>query len=187
MKKMLIFHPQALFDANDLDNHLYDSTATRDDWLDMTPLATLSGVLSETKYHYSEWDLALKEGDEYHYWYLCWCDEENKFPFDNPYLLHLSTFEKTFRGTRARCISVVHKSKVTYAIYKMESEISDRISLHLANLLGTVDSHLYTAELAESLGLTVEYLKHVRPVEQEALSGGRTHNGKAADPGCVSE
>lgn len=178
MKKMLIFHPQARFDANDLDNYLYDSTATRDDWLDMAPLAALPGVLSETKYHYSEWDLVLKEGDDYHYWYLIWCDDEHDFPFDNPYLMGLSAFEKVFRGTRAQCMSVVHKPKVTYVVYKVESEISDRVTLHIADLLGCVDSSTYTEDMAESLGLGRSYVKHVGYVEPEALSGGRTHNGK---------
>lgn len=181
MKKLLIFHPQSRFDANDLEHYLYDSQATRDDYLDMSPVNIISGVLSMTKYNYSEWDLALKEGDDSHHWHICWCSEET-FAFDDPYLMELSQFEKAFRGTRAQCITVIHKPKVTYAVYKMEAEVSDLLALHLADILGNVDNHTYTPEMAEWLGLGAEYLRHTVHVELEPLSGGRTHNGRPAEP-----
>jgi hypothetical protein len=181
MKKLLIFHPQALFDANDLENYLYDSQAIRDDYLDMSPVNVISGVLSETKYSYSEWNIALKEGDDAHYWHICWCSE-TPFAFDDPYLLNLAAFEKAFRGTRAQCTIVIHKPKVTYVVYKMEAEVSDLLALHLADILGNVDNHTYTPEMAEWFGLGHDYLRHTIPVELEPLSGGRTHNGRAAEP-----
>lgn len=159
MKKLLIFHPQSLFSADDLENYLYDSEALRDDYLDMSPLKAFQGALSQTKYHYSEWDVALKaDDDKYDQWHVVWAGDD-QFVFDDPYLKQIGEFQNTLRMGRGRCMAAWHRPKVTYAIYKVQKELSGRTTEHLADLLESIDKGAYCDFVADSFGLGMEYIK----------------------------
>jgi hypothetical protein len=158
MKKLLIFHTQSLFSANDLENYLYDTGATRDSYLDMEPVTQVSGKLKATHWHYSEWDIAGKDGEEgVDLWYMGWAGGE-KFVFDDPYLMKLFAFEKAFRGPKAQCMSAIWKDYFTYATYRIDKELSAILSIVLADLLEHVDNETYTVDVAAAMGLSVDYL-----------------------------
>ena len=162
MKKLLIFRRQALFDANDLENYLYDTGATRDDYLDMDPVNAVSGKLKETHWHYSEWDIAGREADkDVDLWHVGWVGEQ-PFVFDDPYLMKLSAFEKAFRGPKASCIIVVHKDRFTHVTYRIDKELSAILSIVMADLLEHIDNETFHPCIAESLGLTEEFVREER-------------------------
>lgn len=152
MRKLLILSRQSMFDINDLEHYLYDTEASRDDFLDMDPVNVKSGKLSEGTYHYSEWDLAQKDKETHDYLHVAFCGDD-EFVFENAYLTRLSKFVKVINGTHAVTTAVLHKSKRTIVIVRMTKKISELFTACFEQLLGSVDNEVFTEELAELLGI----------------------------------
>lgn len=157
MKKLLIFDRQPSLSMDELEHHLFDTEATRDDYLDMSPKNVQDFRLQEGYVHYSEWDLAVKEGDEFEYWHMAW-HGEHPFVFDDPYMEKLVKIEKHFRGPKALCMMAGHKNKRTVATYRMTKEMSERLTSALPDLLEHVDNETTTTAVLLQIALPRDFV-----------------------------
>lgn len=156
MKKLLVFHKDRELSANDLETFLYDSEATRDEWLDMLPQNPQTGKLTTTCYHYSEWALALKADDAlFEDWHVVWSDDA-PWPLEREPLNRFGSFDKAFRGPNALCTVAGSKGNMTYAIYRLKKSLGETLSAVLPELLGHFDKGTFSHEVAISLQLIKE-------------------------------
>lgn len=155
MKKLLVIRSSPGIEPNDLEIYLYDSGAIRSDYLDMDPLTTQEGVLRQTRWHLTSWDLAVKNDTTHHDWHIAWCGQ-HPYVFDDPYLLELSRWEKAFRGKDNNCHAVIHKTNVTYVHYQLTPEVSELLSTHIGTLLGALDDKSFSESVYRGLGFAPE-------------------------------
>lgn len=160
MRKLLIFSSRGELSLDDWEHYLYDTEASRAEFLDMDPIRPQKLRLSGCNAHYSEWDIALKESEsDYQYWHLLFEDDEQSFAYDNPFLSRMcGAFWSAVKGTKAMIRVVYHKDKRSLLIIRMTTELSERVSTHLSDLLTRLDGENYDEEAAKDFGLEKEYL-----------------------------
>lgn len=158
MRKLLILNVQTQYDASDLENYLYDTEASRDDFLDMLPSGIQSGKLSSTSWHYSEWALAHKDEGDYDYLHVVH-QSDTRFAFDDKDTERVANLYKAFIGTQAMITVVYHKANRTIVIVKLAKVLSAIVTEGLKQILESVDREEYTEELAKTLGLGEEVIR----------------------------
>ena len=160
MRKLLIFSSRGELSLDDWEHYLYDTEASRAEFLDMDPIRPQTLKLGGGNAHYSEWDIALKESEsEYQYWHLLFEDDEHVFAYDDPFLEKMcSGFWRAVKGTKASIRVVYHKDKRSLLVIRMTTELSERVSSHLHDLVALLDTGQYDEEAAKGFRLEKEYL-----------------------------
>lgn len=150
MKKLLVFSDGHISERQQLEDYLYDSEVTRDDFIDMNPSDELSITTSGIAVNVTSWPVVFKGDDKYDQWHFLVVHEDT-YAFDEIKHVAALNLMKPYHSEHVRVIAVSHSSGHLVFIYRIAHALSKLIGEHIDKLLESFNGKEYTYQIPEVL------------------------------------
>lgn len=150
MKKLLVFSDGRISEKQQLDDYLYDSEVTRDDFIDLDPSDDKAVVLDNMAVRATSWDVVFKGDDKFDQWHFL-VDHDDSYDFNEP--KHKAAVEllKPYHSPHVRVIAVIHLTGRYVVIYRVVRSLSSLFDEHLERMLESYNDQTYSYRIPESM------------------------------------
>jgi hypothetical protein len=151
MKKMLVFGDEHVQDRVNLDDFLYDSEVTRDDFVNMEPTFRDDYLAGGIAIMTSSWDIVFKDDDKYDVWHFL-VTGKDPYDFEEPCHKAAAGLFSPYQHKLLFNLRAVLFTKGNYVlIYRLPKKLSELIDLHLPQLADSFDGTTYTHRIPEDV------------------------------------